>query len=126
MFFSIFWQRLRSLWCFCLDRFAVAEKEVSQVISGTLKTVLGFILITAGGNVIISSLDVFGQMFNRAFSITGVIPNNEAIVAVAQSTFGTQTALIMVFGMVVNLFWPGLPRSNLSFSPDTIPCLWLA
>ncbi|MBH8583450.1 PTS ascorbate transporter subunit IIC [Thermoactinomyces vulgaris] len=88
---------------FALIGLLLQKKEVSQVISGTLKTVLGFILITAGGNVIISSLDVFGQMFNRAFSISGVIPNNEAIVAVAQSTFGTQTALIMVFGMVVNL-----------------------
>ena len=88
---------------FALIGLLLQKKEVSQVISGTLKTVLGFILITAGGNIIISSLDVFGQMFNRAFSISGVIPNNEAIVAVAQSTFGTQTALIMVFGMVVNL-----------------------
>lgn len=56
---------------FALIGLLLQKKEVSQVISGTLKTVLGFILITAGGNVIISSLDVFGQMFNRAFSISG-------------------------------------------------------
>jgi PTS system ascorbate-specific IIC component len=42
-------------------------------------------------------------MFDHAFNVQGVIPNNEAIVAAAQSDFGTSTALIMVFGMVVNV-----------------------
>jgi ascorbate PTS system EIIC component len=32
-----------------------------------------------------------------------VIPNNEAVVALAQESFGTETAMIMLFGMVVNI-----------------------
>jgi ascorbate PTS system EIIC component len=45
---------------------------------------------------------LFGKMFEHAFHIKGIIPNNEAIVALAQKTFGAETAMIMVFDMVVN------------------------
>lgn len=79
------------------------KKGIDEIVAGTLKTIMGFILLSAGANVIVGSLDVFGKMFNQAFQISGVIPNNEAIVAVAQETFGAETALIMVFGMVVNI-----------------------
>ena len=42
-------------------------------------------------------------MFEAAFHIQGVVPNTDAMAAIAQKEFGTQTALIMIFGMVVNL-----------------------
>ena len=45
----------------------------------------------------------FGKIFDKAFHIKGIIPNNEAVVAIAQQTLGTETALIMVFGMIANL-----------------------
>lgn len=44
-----------------------------------------------------------GGMFEKAFSIQGVVPNNEAIMALALRDFGTTTALIMAFGMVANI-----------------------
>jgi PTS system ascorbate-specific IIC component len=79
------------------------KKSLSEIVSGTLKTVMGFIMIGAGANVIVSSLDVFGKMFNMAFHITGVVTSNEAVVSIAQKTFGVQMALIMVFGMIINI-----------------------
>lgn len=79
------------------------RKGIADIASGTLKTIMGFIMLGVGANVITSTLDIFGKMFHRAFQISGVIPNNEAIVAVAQKTFGTETALIMVFGMLINV-----------------------
>jgi PTS system ascorbate-specific IIC component len=79
------------------------KKSLSEIMSGTLKTVMGFIMIGAGANVIVSSLDVFGKMFNMAFHITGVVTSNEAVVSIAQKTFGVQMALIMVFGMIINI-----------------------
>jgi PTS system ascorbate-specific IIC component len=80
------------------------KKSLSEIVSGTLKTIMGFIMIGAGANVIVSSLDIFGKMFNMAFHITGVVTSNEAVVSIAQKTFGIQMALIMVFGMIINIF----------------------
>ncbi|MCP1092311.1 PTS ascorbate transporter subunit IIC [Bacillaceae bacterium OS4b] len=88
---------------FALIGLLLKRKSSADVVSGTLKTVMGFIIIGAGAAVLIGALDIFSKMFDHAFNVQGVIPNNEAIVAAAQSDFGTSTALIMVFGMVVNV-----------------------
>ncbi|MGD2196295.1 PTS ascorbate transporter subunit IIC [Lysinibacillus fusiformis] len=81
----------------------IQKKSSSTILSGTLKTIMGFVILGAGATVLIGSLDYFSKMFDHAFHVQGVIPNNEAIVAAAQTNFGTATALIMVFGMVMNL-----------------------
>ncbi len=81
----------------------IQNKSSSTILSGTLKTIMGFVILGAGATVLIGSLDHFSKMFDHAFQVQGVIPNNEAIVAAAQTNFGTATALIMVFGMIMNL-----------------------
>ncbi|HEY2491980.1 MAG TPA: PTS ascorbate transporter subunit IIC [Paenibacillus sp.] len=88
---------------FALIGLVLQRKSTTDVVSGTLKTIMGFVIIGAGATVLIGALDIFSKVFDHAFHVSGVIPNNEAIVAAAQSKFGTSTALIMVFGMVVNI-----------------------
>jgi PTS system ascorbate-specific IIC component len=88
---------------FALIGLILQKKTISEVISGTLKTIMGFIMLGAGANIIVGSLDIFGKMFHLAFHITGVIPSNEAVVSIAQKTFGLQMAFIMVFGMIINI-----------------------
>ncbi|MDN4593722.1 PTS ascorbate transporter subunit IIC [Polycladomyces subterraneus] len=100
---------------FALIGLLLQKKGVADIIAGTLKTIMGFVIIGAGANVIISSLDIFGKMFNKAFHLSGVIPNNEAIVAVAQNAFGMETALIMVLGMVVNILLARFTRFKYIF-----------
>lgn len=88
---------------FALIGLLIQQKNSGDVVSGTLKTVMGFVILGAGANVLVQSLGQFSSMFNHAFEVDGVIPNNEAIVALAQESFGTETAMIMLFGMVVNI-----------------------
>ncbi|MFJ3387798.1 PTS ascorbate transporter subunit IIC [Lysinibacillus sp. NPDC086135] len=83
----------------------IQKKSTSTVLSGTLKTVMGFVILGAGASVLIGSLNHFSKMFDHAFHVQGVIPNNEAIVAAAQTSFGTSTAMIMVFGMIMNILF---------------------
>lgn len=90
---------------FALIGLLIQKKSSSTVLSGTLKTIMGFVILGAGATVLIGSLDHFSKMFDHAFQVQGVIPNNEAIVAAAQTNFGTATALIMVFGMIMNLLF---------------------
>lgn len=79
------------------------KKEASEVIRGTLKGILGFIILGAGAGVIVGSLEYFGALFQEAFNMSGVVPNNEAIVSLALEDYGTATAIIMVIGMAANI-----------------------
>ncbi|CUH97776.1 putative membrane protein [Propionispora sp. 2/2-37] len=79
------------------------KKSGPEVIKGSVKTILGFLILGGGTGIVVGALSSFGAMFHYGFGINGVLPHNEAIVAMALKTFGTQTALIMAFGMVVNI-----------------------
>jgi Uncharacterized protein conserved in bacteria len=79
------------------------KKPATQVVSGTVKTIVGFIALQVGADAICASLNVLGPAFQNAFHIQGVIPTNEAVIGLAQKNFGTQMALMMAFGFVVNL-----------------------
>ncbi|KAF1306063.1 PTS ascorbate transporter subunit IIC [Enterococcus saccharolyticus] len=79
------------------------KKPISDIMRGGIKTFVGFLVVTSGANVIVASLEPFGEMFQQAFNVSGVVPNNEAIVALALEEFGTYTALIMLAGMFFNI-----------------------
>ncbi|MCS3423510.1 PTS system ascorbate-specific IIC component [Rahnella sp. BIGb0603] len=79
------------------------KKNFSDVVKGTVKTILGFLVLAGGATVLVGALNPLGGMFEHAFNIQGIIPNNEAIVSIALEKFGAPTALIMAFGMVANL-----------------------
>ncbi|PCF85237.1 PTS ascorbate transporter subunit IIC [Staphylococcus delphini] len=91
----------------------VQKKPASVVTSGTIKTILGFLVLSAGASVVVQSLEPFGKIFQHAFGVQGVVPNNEAIISIALEKYGTTAALIMVFGMLVNILIARV--SNLKF-----------
>ncbi|MGS2586480.1 PTS ascorbate transporter subunit IIC [Streptomyces hebeiensis] len=79
------------------------RKSVSDTIKGTTKAFVGFLVLAAGAGVVSGSLTPFGEMFQHAFGVQGVVPNNEAIVGKVLTDYGSQAALIFFFGMVVNV-----------------------
>lgn len=79
------------------------KKPVTECIKGTVKTIMGFVILGAGAGLVVSSLGDFANIFQHAFGIQGVVPNNEAIVSVAQKSFGKEMAMIMFFAMVINI-----------------------
>ncbi|MFC3022861.1 PTS ascorbate transporter subunit IIC [Vibrio zhugei] len=82
----------------------VAQKsDISTVLKGTIKTVMGFLILGFGAGALIGALNNFSTVFIEAFGVNGVIPNNEAIVALAQEAFGYEMALIMFFAFIVNI-----------------------
>ena len=80
------------------------KKAVEDVVKGTIKTIVGFLVLSAGADFIqTGSLTAFGQLFNWTFNMTGTVPNNEAIVAMALRDFGLDTSYIMVLGLLLNI-----------------------
>ncbi|HDV7283872.1 TPA: PTS ascorbate transporter subunit IIC [Mannheimia haemolytica] len=91
------------------------KKSVSDIVKGTIKTILGFLVLSGGATVLLSSLNPLGGMFEHAFNVQGIIPNNEAIVSMAIEKYGTATALIMAFGMVANILIARFTRLKFIF-----------
>lgn len=79
------------------------KKALPEIVKGGIKTFVGFLVVSGGAGIIQSSLNPFGTMFEHAFHLSGVVPNNEAIVTVALTKYGSATALIMFAGMIFNI-----------------------
>lgn len=90
------------------------KAPLEKVVTGTLKTIVGFLVLGAGASFVqTGSLLAFGEVFNYAFHMQGVVTNTDAFAAIALKDFGQATALIMCVGMLMNIV---LARfSNLKF-----------
>lgn len=75
----------------------VQKKSVSEIITGTLKTILGFLVLGAGSGVIVESLTYFGEMFSEAFNMRGIVPSIEAINGQAMNELGLGSAISLTF-----------------------------
>ena len=93
----------------------VARASFPDVVTGTLKTIIGFLILGGGANILIGALDPLGTMISEGLGLQGVVPTNEAIVALAQEDFGAETAGIMGLAFVVNLVLARLTRLRYVF-----------
>ena len=92
------------------------KKPVEDVVKGTVKTIVGFLVLTAGSSFLqTGSLNDFGVIFNYAFNMQGVVPNNEAIVSLGLADFASDTAYIMCIGMIANIVLARFSRLHYIF-----------
>lgn len=82
----------------------IAQKaSFSKVLTGTVKTIIGFLIMSLGGGIIAGALETLSPAFENAFNVQGVIPNNEAVIGVAQNLLGTEMTIVMGLGFVFNI-----------------------
>ncbi len=86
------------------------KKSANDVISGTLKTVIGFMVFNIGSNAMSSVVTTFTELFNTAFGITGVTTQVEVATGLALNTYGTEVAMVMLLGFVMNLLFAKFTR----------------
>lgn len=79
------------------------RNSASTVIQGTVKTMLGFLILTAGSSLLCTALGTFSTLFNSAFGMSGVVPEDNSLVAAVQTVLGFETPLIMLFSFVINI-----------------------
>ncbi|MGT2666839.1 PTS sugar transporter subunit IIC [Streptococcus rifensis] len=73
------------------------KKSFGQVISGTLKTLLGFQVLSAGSGIIVGSLTYFGEIFQKGFHTQGIVPSIEAINGQAMNDLGLGSDIALTF-----------------------------
>ncbi|WP_434642393.1 PTS sugar transporter subunit IIC [Thermoanaerobacterium thermosaccharolyticum] len=81
------------------------RKKVGEVISGTFKTLLGFLVLSAGSGIIVQSLIYFGKIFTKGFGLQGIVPSIEAINGQAMNNLhlGNEIALTFLAIFIVNI-----------------------
>ncbi|MFJ6413790.1 PTS sugar transporter subunit IIC [Terribacillus saccharophilus] len=73
------------------------KKSAGQVVSGSLKTMLGFMVLAAGSSIIVGSLTYFGKIFSEGFQMQGIVPSIEAINGQAMNELGLGRDIALTF-----------------------------
>lgn len=81
----------------------VQKKPTTDVIKGTVKTIMGFVLISSGAGIVISSITPLNELTSNIFNFSGIVPVNESCFAVAAEQYGTALSAIMALAMIINL-----------------------
>ncbi len=81
------------------------KKSIDEIISGTTKTILGFMIFNIGSSAISGVINNFSALFNAGFGIEGVTTQVEVATGLALNTFGTEVALVFILGFVFNLLF---------------------
>lgn len=79
------------------------KKSAVDTFAGTVKTIIGFMIFNIGSSAMSAQITTFGAMFSTAFNVQGIVTQVEVATSLALDTYGTEVALVMVFGFVMNL-----------------------
>lgn len=85
----------------------IAQKKKAQdVFSGTVKTALGYIVLSAGSSLLVTEILPFVALFQKVFGLDGFATGSEVIVGAmseAIPTIASTSAIIMGAGFLVNI-----------------------
>lgn len=81
-------------------------KSVGDVFSGSVKTALGMLVLSAGSSLIVTEISPFVDLFSLVFNLNGFATSSEAVVGAMQASvpiIASTSALIMGIGFIVNV-----------------------
>lgn len=85
----------------------IQRKTAGEVISGTMKTILGLLIMSVGIGALITALIPIEKMFTQAFKIEGFVTFDEACVSAVQAAnvagVAGSIALTMLFGYIIHI-----------------------
>ena len=82
------------------------KKSTPDVISGTVKTALGYLVLSAGSSLLVTEILPFVGLFQEVFNLSGFATGSEIIVGAIQDSvpvIASTSAIIMGVGFLVNI-----------------------
>ncbi len=80
---------------------ALQKKSASDVISGTVKTMVGVLVLFAGVDLLVNAMSPLATLFGKVYSSSGQAISSDWVAFLGQ--FGVEVVLVMLFGFLVNL-----------------------
>ncbi|ALA97672.1 hypothetical protein SKUN_00782 [Spiroplasma kunkelii CR2-3x] len=81
-------------------------KKLTETISATIKTTIGFLIIGGGAGILAGEVGKLGSAFNLLFGINGIITNNDVILGLFLNSLPKIVlagSLIMICEMLLNI-----------------------
>lgn len=85
---------------------ALQKKSGAQVFSGTVKTALGMLVLSAGSGLVVTAILPFVSLFQEVFQLSGFATGSELISGAMQDAvpvIASTSAVIMAVGFLVNI-----------------------
>ncbi|HEY59479.1 MAG TPA: hypothetical protein G4N92_02155 [Anaerolineae bacterium] len=79
------------------------KKSGSDILEGTIKTIVGMVILNAGIGVFLGSLIPLTTLLNNSFGITGVLPDCFGPFGIAMQTYGVEIPMAFVLAFVIHL-----------------------
>ena len=79
------------------------KKSAGKTAEGTFKTLLGFLIMMAGINIIVATLTFLNDIFTQGFGMKGYITDVAAIAGLANRELGSEVALTLMVIFAVNI-----------------------
>ena len=79
------------------------KKKASVVLEGTIKTVVGLLIISLGAGILMGTMGGIMGTLNDTIQVKGVLPVNEAAWAVAMKTMSNTITLTFLVGFFIHL-----------------------
>lgn len=93
------------------------KKKGDEVLVGTFKTIIGFMIFSAGGSIMTGALQNFNSLFQTGFNLVGVVASPEAATALAQTQYAFVTSCTLILGFIMNLVIARItPFKNIFFT----------
>jgi len=82
------------------------KRPFEEIVTGTIKSILGFLILGAGAGVVIGAISPLGDLFTNVLQIpNSALPVNEVFTSIVQQSLGTEIALTFLFAFLLNLLF---------------------
>ena len=79
------------------------RKSVSDIVMGTVKTMMGYLILSAGTTIIGTPITLLTTLVQRGLGVDGVLPLYWVVYSESMAVFGTEAALIFIIGFLINI-----------------------
>lgn len=81
----------------------ILRKSKAEILLGTTKAMMGYVILMGGANLIVAALDPLTKMIKAGLGVEGVVPLYWPAFSQTMAKFGTQVALVFLLGFILNI-----------------------